>query len=194
MGPRSPTSRCDNPTLSRNSREPLPSQILTPASLSGRDDVLPWINQSNSAMMARWKTRFVVRRGRTRRPFSRSWNFNGLGAKIDNVPVPVLKICQKLKTKYCQLVLVTAYRSGRRSPFSKMSRTSSRYWNSSCDTLGVIVLKLEWIATCLIDFDCVAKRVDVRDLTLRPRQGKVGPSQLSPLRGGVPLNFSRVCR
>src|SRR5436190_7746506 len=90
MGPRSPTSRCDKPTLSRNSREPLPSQIFTPASLSDRDDVLPRINQSSSAMTARWKTRLVVRRGRTRRPFSRSWNFNGLGEKIDNVPVPVL--------------------------------------------------------------------------------------------------------
>lgn len=141
MGPRSPTSRCDNPTLSRNSREPLPSQIFTPASLSDRDDVLPRINQSSSAMTARWKIRFVVSRGRTRRPFSRSWNFKGLGAKIDNVPVPVLKCqkCQKLKSKLCHWMLATAYRSGRRSPLSKMSRTSSRYWNSSCDATSVIV-------------------------------------------------------
>jgi hypothetical protein len=45
-GTRSPTAWCDSPTESRNSRDPFPSQILTPASESGREDVAPDTNHS----------------------------------------------------------------------------------------------------------------------------------------------------
>jgi hypothetical protein len=68
--------------LSRNSREPLPSQILTPACDRGREDVSPAMNQRSSRIMARVKTRFVVRRGRIGVPEG-EWrvNFRGRGAK-----------------------------------------------------------------------------------------------------------------
>ena len=83
--------------LSRNSREPLPSQILIPAAARGSDDVLLQMNHRSSATTARRKTRFVVRRGRMgvgvaqesdegRERENRSWG----GAKMERVPVPVL--------------------------------------------------------------------------------------------------------
>jgi hypothetical protein len=91
------------------------------ASLRGRDEVLPSMNQSNSAITARRKTRLVVRRGRTGigSAFSsfedgfglQSENRMGGGAKIESVPVPV--------------------RSGRCSPWSRIVRMSFRYWYSS---------------------------------------------------------------
>jgi hypothetical protein len=70
----------------------LPSQIFTPASLSGREEVSPLMNQSSSAMMARRKTRLVVRRGRMSFPVEGLWseNLSGRGAKMEYVPVPVL--------------------------------------------------------------------------------------------------------
>jgi len=62
-----------------------------PASERGREEVFPEMNQSNSATTARRKTRFVVRRGRIGVPsVVESANFRGRGAKIENVPVPVL--------------------------------------------------------------------------------------------------------
>jgi hypothetical protein len=48
--------------------------------------------------MARVKTRFVVRRGRIGRPLSLSLNLSGRGAKIDRVPVPVLR-CLRFQTR-----------------------------------------------------------------------------------------------
>jgi hypothetical protein len=63
-----------------------------PASESGREDVLPEMNQRSSAMTARRKTRFVVRRGRIGVPsVVERANLRGRGAKIEYVPVPVLK-------------------------------------------------------------------------------------------------------
>lgn len=77
--------------MSRYSREPLPSQILMPASERGMDDVLPEMNQSSSATTARRKTRLVVRRGRIGVPSAvERANLRGLGAKMEYVPVPVL--------------------------------------------------------------------------------------------------------
>ena len=42
-------------------------------------------------MMARVKTRFVVRRGRIGVPSRLSLNFSGRGANMEYVPVPVLQ-------------------------------------------------------------------------------------------------------
>lgn len=69
--------------MSRNSRDPLPSQILTPFSLSVRDDVLPSTNHSSSAMTARRKTRFVVRSGSIGSPSRLRENLRGVGAKTE---------------------------------------------------------------------------------------------------------------
>jgi hypothetical protein len=63
--------------------EPLPSQILMPASLSGIEDVLPSTNQRSSAITARVKTRFVVRSGRMGTPSRFKLNLRGFGAKIE---------------------------------------------------------------------------------------------------------------
>lgn len=53
-----------------------------PAAASGREDVEPEMNQRSSAMTARRKTRFVVRRGRMGDPEGEQReNFKGLGAK-----------------------------------------------------------------------------------------------------------------
>lgn len=74
------------------------------------------------------------------RPLSLSWNFRGRGAKIDKVPVPVLEVCQDAEFKVARGdERRCTYRSGRRSPLSKISRTRSRYWYSSCDAVGAIV-------------------------------------------------------
>jgi len=70
---------------------------LIPASLRAREDVEPEMNQRSSAMMARVKTRLVVRRGRIgvggcvgsfegRERVKR----RGGGANVERVPVPVL--------------------------------------------------------------------------------------------------------
>lgn len=62
-----------------------------PASVRGIEEVEPEINHNNSAMTARRKTRFVVRRGRIGVPSEfDSVNLRGRGAKIEYVPVPVL--------------------------------------------------------------------------------------------------------
>jgi hypothetical protein len=76
-------------------------------------------------MTARVKTRFVVRRGRIGEPLSFSLNLRGRGAKIDIVPVPVLRIIVRIK-RFSPEANRT-HRSGRRSPVSKISRTRSRY-------------------------------------------------------------------
>lgn len=53
-----------------------------PAAARGREDVEPEMNQRSSAMTARWKTRFVVRRGRMGVPVGEvRENFRGRGAK-----------------------------------------------------------------------------------------------------------------
>lgn len=98
--------------LSRYSRDPLPSQILMPAALRGSEDVEPETNQRSSAITARKKTRLVVKRGRigSCKGVDRE-NFRGVGANIEQVPVPVL--------------------SGRCSPFSRISRMRFKYWYSS---------------------------------------------------------------
>lgn len=62
-----------------------------PASVRGREEVEPEMNQRSSAMTARRKTRFVVRRGRMGVPSRvERENFRGRGAKRERVPVPVL--------------------------------------------------------------------------------------------------------
>jgi len=67
-----------------------------PAAERGREEVLPEMNQRSSAITARRKTRFVVRRGRIgvgspgeegREREKR----RGGGAKRERVPVPVLE-------------------------------------------------------------------------------------------------------
>jgi len=63
-----------------------------PASVRGLEEVEPEMNQRSSAITARRKTRFVVRRGRMSVPSG--WereNLRGLGAKRERVPVPVLE-------------------------------------------------------------------------------------------------------
>jgi hypothetical protein len=50
------------------------------------------MNHRSSATTALRNTRFVVRRGKIGWPLSLRENFSGLGAKIEYVPVPVLKI------------------------------------------------------------------------------------------------------
>jgi len=76
-----------NPSASRFSREPLPSQILIPWEDKGSELVEPEMNQRSSATTARRKTRFVVKRGRM--PPAREKRREG-GAKREIVPVPVL--------------------------------------------------------------------------------------------------------
>jgi hypothetical protein len=62
-----------------------------PAAVRGRDDVDPEINQRSSAITARRKTRFVVRRGSMGVPVvEERENLSGRGAKRLWVPVPVL--------------------------------------------------------------------------------------------------------
>lgn len=62
-----------------------------PAAERGREDVEPEMNQRSSAMTARRKTRFVVRRGRIGVSSGvERVNFSGRGAKRERVPVPVL--------------------------------------------------------------------------------------------------------
>jgi len=56
---------------------------LTPAAERGIDEVLPEMNQRSSAMMARVKTRLVVRRGRTGTPERLRANLSGRGAKME---------------------------------------------------------------------------------------------------------------
>ena len=53
------------PRSSRNCRDPFPPQMCIPASERGFAEVQPETNQSYSVVMARRKTRFVVRSGRT---------------------------------------------------------------------------------------------------------------------------------
>ena len=84
--------------LSRYSRLPLPSQILMPCADKGKDEVLPEMNQSSSATTARKKTRFVVKRGSINVGGSPGFaegrvreKRRGWGAKIEQVPVPVLR-------------------------------------------------------------------------------------------------------
>lgn len=70
------------PRLSRKAREPLPSQILTFWEDKGREEVEPEMNQRSSRIMARVKTRFVVRRGRRGVPVGvERENLRGEGAK-----------------------------------------------------------------------------------------------------------------
>lgn len=84
--------------LSRYSRLPLPSQILMPAADRGVEDVEPAMNQRSSAITARAKTLFVVRRGRmglggcegSEEAREREKRRGG-GAKSERVPVPVLR-------------------------------------------------------------------------------------------------------
>lgn len=83
--------------MSRNSRLPFPSQILIPCSERGFDDVDPATNQRSSAIRARRKTRFVVRRGRIGVGYSEGFGDGREsekrscgGANMDSVPVPVL--------------------------------------------------------------------------------------------------------
>ena len=70
-----------------------------PASLRGIEDVLPEMNHKSSAMIARVKTRFVVRRGRigvgegvglVKLGREREKRKGG-GEKTESVPVPVLR-------------------------------------------------------------------------------------------------------
>ena len=69
-----------------------------PASLRGREEVEPEINQRSSAITARRKTRLVVRRGRMGvggPPVGEGWEREkrrGGGAKRERVPVPVLNM------------------------------------------------------------------------------------------------------
>jgi hypothetical protein len=107
-GPRSPTSRCARPDLSRNSRDALPSQILTPLACSVAARVSPAMNQSSSSATPRQKTRFVVSSGSTS---SRS-DQRDVVPNFESVPVPV--------------------RSPRRTPVAHTSRIASRYCHSSC--------------------------------------------------------------
>jgi len=67
-----------------------------PAAERGREEVLPEMNQRSSAITARRKTRFVVRRGWIgvgspveERREREKWR--GGGAKRESVPVPVLE-------------------------------------------------------------------------------------------------------
>jgi hypothetical protein len=69
--------------LSRNSREPLPSQILTPWEERVWEEVSPEMNQRSSAMTALVKTRLVVRSGRIGVPSRLRENLSGRGAKIE---------------------------------------------------------------------------------------------------------------
>ena len=80
---------------SRYARLALPSQILMPWSWRVLAEVLPLMNQRSSAMTARRKTRFVVRSGRMRLLSEglERVNFSCGGAKMEVVPVPVLKVC-----------------------------------------------------------------------------------------------------
>jgi hypothetical protein len=75
-----------------------------PCADKGKVEVLPEINQSNSAITARRKTRLVVKRGSTRIRGSPGLvegiereKWRGCGAKIEYVPVPVLQV-QELRT------------------------------------------------------------------------------------------------
>lgn len=69
--------------MSRNSREPLPSQILTPCEERVCEDVSPEMNQRSSAMTALVKTRLVVRSGRMGTPARLRQNLSGRGAKME---------------------------------------------------------------------------------------------------------------
>jgi hypothetical protein len=71
------------PSESRNSREPLPSQIFTPWEERVCEEVSPVMNQRSSAMTALVKTRFVVRRGRSGVPARLRANLSGRGAKME---------------------------------------------------------------------------------------------------------------
>ena len=59
----SPSSLCCSPLLSRKSRDPLASQILTFLSLSCLALVVPATNHRSSSATPRQNTRLVVRRG-----------------------------------------------------------------------------------------------------------------------------------
>lgn len=78
-------------------------------------------------MMARVKTRFVVRRGRIGRLLELRLNFRGRGAKIERVPVPVLRLCEIHRRNHDLIRWLVTYRSGRFSPMSRISRIRSRY-------------------------------------------------------------------
>jgi hypothetical protein len=76
--------------------------MRTPASLRASDEVLASMNQRSSAMTARVKTRFVVRRGRMGVPERLRENFRGRGAKREYVPVPVLYGRQRADICFCR--------------------------------------------------------------------------------------------
>lgn len=97
-----------------------------PAAVNGRDEVEPEINHKSSAMTARRKTRFVVRRGKIKAPSGvERENLRGLGANNEKVPVPVL--VQVLGPINSHFALGVTYLSGRCSPVSRISRMRSRY-------------------------------------------------------------------
>jgi hypothetical protein len=106
-----------------------------------KDEVLPEINQSNSATTARRKTRLVVKRGSIRIGGSPGLveviereKRRGCGAKIEYVPVPVLQV-QELRTlnSYCgsKRLLSDNYLSGRCSPSAIIRLIRFKYWYSS---------------------------------------------------------------
>ena len=107
-GPKSPSSLCASPLLSRNSREPLPSQMRTPLSCSSFAEVPPAMNHSSSSATPRQNTRFVVSSGNT---LSRRLH-RELTPNFEMVPTPV--------------------RSPRTTPEPRMSRMARRYCSSSC--------------------------------------------------------------
>lgn len=67
-----------------------------------------------------------------------SENRSGVGANIEYVPVPVLgrATCHVLTSRGTRRSACRTHRSGRCSPLSRISRTRSRYWYSSCLLAG----------------------------------------------------------